>query len=128
MFVQKWVDYSEKYGLGYQLSDGTYGIHFNDATKILLQPPKLFYIERDRTGTSRKDTITEFTQENFPSEIKKKVDIAKHFSKYFQKPQNSAKVSKLLAPSTAEPQSTIYVKKWHKTSHGIFFCLSNQLV
>ncbi len=32
----RWVDYSKKYGLGYSLSDGRYGVFFNDATKILL--------------------------------------------------------------------------------------------
>ena len=30
----KWVDYTSKYGLGYRLSDGTFGVVFNDATKM----------------------------------------------------------------------------------------------
>lgn len=34
--VTKWVDYSFKYGLGYQLSNGTVGVFFNDHTKIAL--------------------------------------------------------------------------------------------
>ena len=36
VYVKKWVDYSSKYGLGYLLSDGTTGIYFNDATKMVL--------------------------------------------------------------------------------------------
>jgi polo-like kinase 1 len=36
VYVKKWVDYSSKYGLGYLLSDGTTGIHFNDSTKMVL--------------------------------------------------------------------------------------------
>jgi polo-like kinase 1 len=36
IYVKKWVDYSSKYGLGYLLSDGTTGIYFNDATKMVL--------------------------------------------------------------------------------------------
>ena len=36
IYVKKWVDYSSKYGLGYLLSDGTTGIYFNDATKMLI--------------------------------------------------------------------------------------------
>lgn len=34
--VQKWVDYSSKYGMGYILSDGQFGVNFNDGTKMLL--------------------------------------------------------------------------------------------
>jgi hypothetical protein len=33
-FVQRWVDYSQKYGLGYMLSDRSTGVIFNDQTKI----------------------------------------------------------------------------------------------
>ena len=35
-WVSKWVDYSDKYGLGYQLSDGSVGVLFNDATRLLM--------------------------------------------------------------------------------------------
>jgi hypothetical protein len=34
--ISKWVDYSYKYGLGYQLSDGSVGVLFNDNTKMVL--------------------------------------------------------------------------------------------
>lgn len=36
VWVSKWVDYSDKYGFGYQLSDDTIGVIFNDVTKLLL--------------------------------------------------------------------------------------------
>ena len=48
--VVKFVDFSSKYGLGYMLSNGSYGVLFNDSTKIILHP-NLFhfdYIERSR--------------------------------------------------------------------------------
>ena len=35
-WVAKWVDYSDKYGLGYQLSDGSVGVLFNDQSRLLL--------------------------------------------------------------------------------------------
>jgi len=35
-WVAKWVDYSDKYGLGYQLCDNSIGVLFNDSTRILL--------------------------------------------------------------------------------------------
>ena len=48
--VIKFVDFSSKYGLGYMLSNGSYGVLFNDSTKIILHP-NLFhfdYIERSK--------------------------------------------------------------------------------
>ena len=33
--VKKWIDYSSKYGIGYVLNNGNFGVYFNDSTKIL---------------------------------------------------------------------------------------------
>ncbi len=33
-FIAKWIDYSNKYGFGFQLSDKSIGILFNDNTRI----------------------------------------------------------------------------------------------
>jgi hypothetical protein len=38
IFITKWIDYTNKYGLGYQLRDGSSGVYFNDATIIVLAP------------------------------------------------------------------------------------------
>lgn len=35
-WISKWVDYSDKYGFGYQLNDNSVGVVFNDKTKIIL--------------------------------------------------------------------------------------------
>jgi len=35
-WVSKWVDYSDKYGLGYQLCDNSVGVLFNDSTRVIL--------------------------------------------------------------------------------------------
>ena len=37
-WVNKWVDYSSKYGLGYLLSNGFSGVFFNNSSKIILNP------------------------------------------------------------------------------------------
>ena len=36
LWVSKWVDYSDKYGLGYQLCDESVGVLFNDSTRLIL--------------------------------------------------------------------------------------------
>ena len=35
-WISKWVDYSDKYGLGYQLNNGSVGVLFNDTTRMLM--------------------------------------------------------------------------------------------
>ena len=40
LLVTKWVDYSNKYGFGAQLSDGSVTVRFNDCTKIAISPGK----------------------------------------------------------------------------------------
>jgi len=35
-WISKWVDYSDKYGFGYQLCDEGMGVMFNDTTKLLM--------------------------------------------------------------------------------------------
>lgn len=39
-WISKWVDYSDKYGFGYQLNDDSVGVMFNDHTKIVLLADK----------------------------------------------------------------------------------------
>nr|CAD7601909.1 unnamed protein product [Timema genevievae] len=36
VWVAKWVDYSDKYGFGYQLSDDSVGVVFNDCSKLTM--------------------------------------------------------------------------------------------
>lgn len=38
IWISKWVDYSDKYGFGYQLCDESVGVMFNDSTKLILLP------------------------------------------------------------------------------------------
>ena len=41
VFIVSWVDYCNKYGMGYALTDGSVGVHFNDSTTIVLAPDKM---------------------------------------------------------------------------------------
>ncbi len=40
VFIVSWVDYCNKYGMGYALTDGSIGVHFNDSTTMVLAPAK----------------------------------------------------------------------------------------
>jgi len=40
VFIVSWVDYCNKYGMGYALTDGSVGVHFNDSTTLILAADK----------------------------------------------------------------------------------------
>lgn len=40
VFIVSWVDYCNKYGMGYALTDGSVGVHFNDSTSLVLSGGK----------------------------------------------------------------------------------------
>lgn len=42
VFIVSWVDYCNKYGMGYALTDGSVGVHFNDSTTLVLSPDKKY--------------------------------------------------------------------------------------
>lgn len=60
-WVTKWVDYSNKYGFGYQLSDHTVGVLFNNGTHMSLLSDKK-YVEDPRFLFSLK--IIDFMKTN----------------------------------------------------------------
>ena len=35
-WIGKWVDYSDKYGFGYTLCDGSSGVLFNDGSRMMM--------------------------------------------------------------------------------------------
>ncbi|THG95301.1 hypothetical protein EW026_g6329 [Hermanssonia centrifuga] len=82
VFIVSWVDYCNKYGMGYALTDGSLGVHFNDTTTIVLSPDKMHfdYISSRRNGTVyvRKS----YTISEYPEDLKTKVYLLKHFERY----------------------------------------------
>lgn len=40
VFIVSWVDYCNKYGMGYALTDGSVGVHFNDSSSVVLSADK----------------------------------------------------------------------------------------
>ncbi|PPQ72561.1 hypothetical protein CVT24_004890 [Panaeolus cyanescens] len=82
VFIVSWVDYCNKYGMGYALTDGSVGVHFNDSTTLVLSPDKIHfdYITSRRQGSVyvRKN----YSLEVYPEDLKNKVYLLKHFQKY----------------------------------------------
>ena len=146
--VTKFVDFSSKYGLGYMLSNGSYGVLFNDSTKIILHP-NLFhfdYIERPKqqptlnsNGQATEsviDQVSQFDFFNYPEAINKKVVLLQHFKSYLDGNQKFKPLEQNFTKENA-PQRTptddnnanlVYIKKWKRAKKAILLRNTNKVI
>ncbi|ORY85688.1 kinase-like domain-containing protein [Protomyces lactucae-debilis] len=106
LYVSKWVDYSHRYGLGYQLSNGTTGVSFNDGTTIIqhdTQQSSSFEFLPASEGSQAVQPEA-YTMTQVPEHLRKKVSLLKHFRGYMTAHLNSAANS---TPVTGT-QQTVY--------------------
>lgn len=146
-WVKKWVDYSSKYGLGYLLSNGFFGVFFNDSSKIILEPKTGAFNYIERRVTDKQEVITSHTLVDYPKDLHKKVTLLQHFKSYLEGDQknstnqnektgnegnnvnnNSETQGDTTGTSNKPAGVYVYVKKWMRTRHAIMFRLSNKIV
>lgn len=121
-WVSKWVDYSDKYGLGYQLCDTSVGVLFNDSTRMLLGSDEmsLQYINRD--------TREEFyTLSSHPDSLIKKVTLLKYFRSYMSEHLLKAGGSAGERP-VEEGVRLPHLRAWFRTRSAIILHLSNGIL
>ncbi|KAJ3058643.1 Cell cycle serine/threonine-protein kinase cdc5/MSD2, partial [Podochytrium sp. JEL0797] len=136
LFIIKWIDYSNKYGLGYQLQDGSIGVYFNDSTSILLAADEehieyLYYETGRDGGAGTKMHRRPYTMSAHPEELKKKVTLLKHFGGYMQENLFKGVAGEETGRSETAPYKTsdlTFLTKYLRTKHGVIFRLSNQVV
>jgi len=118
--VEHWADYSSKYGLGYQLNNGCFGVYFNDSTKIIVDPngEEFYYFVKDNFNCYH---INNYPKDN--KDLNKKVILLNYYKKYFEK-QYKSKINDI---KKSENKPYIYVKKWKRSKQAIYFSLSNRI-
>jgi polo-like kinase 1 len=81
VYVKKWIDYTNKYGIGYKLSNEGFGVYFNDNTKIVLMPDmeSVFYVQKFQ---GQQESQELYSIQQYPAELKKKVVLLLHFKNY----------------------------------------------
>ncbi|OCU00440.1 serine/threonine-protein kinase PLK2 [Xenopus laevis] len=79
LWVTKWVDYSNKYGFGYQLSDDCVGVLFNDGSHIIFNP----HLRKVCYSTSSSEHVT-FPEWSPPCRMDIKMRILQFFCEYMQ--------------------------------------------
>ncbi|OLL24803.1 Serine/threonine-protein kinase plo1 [Neolecta irregularis DAH-3] len=123
LFITKWVDYSNRYGLGYQLSDGSVGVYFNDSTSVILSPDEhnLDYITASSSSGLRRMPCT---MTSHPTELVKKVYLLKHFKGYMM--QNLCKADAGSTVRTVENAG--FMTHYLRTRMAIMFRFSNRSI
>jgi hypothetical protein len=85
VYVERWVDYSSKYGLGYLLSNTTVGVYFNDNSKIISHINDELNISYHSIQVEGAEIeIQKINLEKFPEKLTKKITLFKHFKKFFK--------------------------------------------
>uniref|UniRef100_A0A0N5AIQ0 Serine/threonine-protein kinase PLK n=1 Tax=Syphacia muris TaxID=451379 RepID=A0A0N5AIQ0_9BILA len=118
-WVSKWVDYSDKYGLGYQLCDNSIGVIFNDNTKLVLNAAgeQVQYTERDNSERY-------FVLSSYPQELHKKITLLKYFRNYMQ--EHLQKTGANMAPREGDELARLpYLRTWFRTRSAIILHMSN---
>ncbi|KAM4706809.1 inactive serine/threonine-protein kinase PLK5 [Discoglossus pictus] len=79
LWVTKWVDYSNKYGFGYQLSDSCTGVLLSGGSHIALSP----HLGKVCYSTSSREHIT-FPEWSPPCSLEEKMKVLRFFTEYMQ--------------------------------------------
>ncbi|CAG8493340.1 1571_t:CDS:10 [Ambispora leptoticha] len=121
VFITKWMDYSTKFGIGYELTDGTVGMHLNDKSTLVLSPDELHF---EFISSRLKRSL--YTLEDYPDALAKKVGLLKNFKSALAKPMFKTYPYSYVDKNRTE--GMIFLTKYTKTAHGILFRLSNRVV
>lgn len=82
--VSKWIDYSNKYGFGYKLSDGTVGVIFNDRVRVCQRGDGLTREVIDERGNRVYSGSVINNNQSPPSQFHNHTKIMEHFSRYME--------------------------------------------
>ncbi|XP_072337269.1 serine/threonine-protein kinase PLK1 [Scyliorhinus torazame] len=121
-WVSKWVDYSDKYGLGYQLCDNSVGVLFNDSTRLIMynDGESLQYIDRDMT-----ESYLNFR--SYPPSLSKKATLLKYFRNYMS--EHLLKAGANITPREGDELARLpFLRIWFRTRSAIVLHLSNGTV
>ncbi|XP_020660439.3 serine/threonine-protein kinase PLK1 [Pogona vitticeps] len=121
-WVSKWVDYSDKYGLGYQLCDNSVGVLFNDSTRLIMynDGDNLQYIEQNGSESY-------FNVRSYPETFTKKITLLNYFQNYMS--EHLLKAGANITPREGDELARLpYLRTWFRTRSAIVLHLSNGTV
>uniref|UniRef100_A0A131Z160 Serine/threonine-protein kinase PLK n=1 Tax=Rhipicephalus appendiculatus TaxID=34631 RepID=A0A131Z160_RHIAP len=121
-WLSKWLDYTDKYGLGYQLCDNSIGVVFNDNTRVIL-------LGNGQSVTFVDEECIEHyhTLEQYPSSLEKKITLLKYFCTYMT--QYLLTTGADVSPRECDNLVRLpCLRAWLRTKSAIAFYLTNGTV
>ncbi|KAI8142710.1 kinase-like domain-containing protein [Fennellomyces sp. T-0311] len=123
VFLDKWVDFTAKYGLCYSLTDDTHGVFFTDATTLLSKDDGTYqYVVHD-TSPVTKHT---YSTNEIPAELKKKVYLMTRFKEHMN--SKLARMADNMPVVTDSEGTWTFLSKYIVSEHALVFRLSNGVV
>uniref|UniRef100_A0A8P4KDI7 Serine/threonine-protein kinase PLK n=1 Tax=Dicentrarchus labrax TaxID=13489 RepID=A0A8P4KDI7_DICLA len=121
-WISKWVDYSDKYGLGYQLCDNSVGVLFNDYTRLIM------YADGDSLQYIDKAAAESYLSvRSFPATLNKKITLLKYFRNYMS--EHLLKAGANIARREGDELARLpYLSLWFRTKSAIVLHLTNGTV
>ncbi|KAG5847685.1 serine/threonine-protein kinase PLK3 [Anguilla anguilla] len=117
VWVTKWVDYSNKYGFGYQLSNQNIGVLFNEGTHLSLSDQRRtvnYYLTNNKHFTFQASAV--------PEQLRGQMQIVEYMATYME--QNLMEGGDLHS-SDQSPSTSPLLLQWVKTDHALLMLFSN---
>ncbi|KAG9393923.1 Polo-like kinase 1 [Carpediemonas membranifera] len=140
-FLVSWVDYTNRYGFGYQLASGSVGVYFNDHSKIIYSADRTFFEYHEKEPDPANPGALRETQERlYPDRtnlespthrLRKKYSLLKYFTDYLDKHTMFPVSQDVRVRNTDKFRSPdsplVYVRKYMRTSSSqLVFRFSNR--
>ncbi|XP_042907236.1 serine/threonine-protein kinase PLK1 [Parasteatoda tepidariorum] len=116
-FISKWVDYSNKYGFAFQLSNHSFGVMFNDSTRMSMSANRSKVEFYDTNGKS-----STYSHSNIPSHLEPKFTLFKDFAEYMD--ENLSEGGELQSQDLVRKKIP-YMKRWLRTANAVVMQLSS---
>ncbi|KAF4072491.1 hypothetical protein AMELA_G00263610 [Ameiurus melas] len=116
-WVTKWVDYSNKYGFGYQLADNTVGVLFNSGTHMSLLADKTTVLQHAEMGQCAVMYTTDV-----PENCVGQVTILKYFAHYME--ENLMDGGDMVIDTDAE-KPRLYLLQWLKSDRALMMLFND---
>lgn len=117
LLVTKWIDYSNKFGFGFQLSDRTVGVLFNDATHLSFSPDRLRLEYRDNHGS-----MEAHAPSSMPASLQEKYGLLKYFAHYME--ENLTEGGDVPKGPARKKKPLVHLQRWMRTDRAVIMQLS----
>ncbi|GAA6093396.1 serine/threonine-protein kinase PLK3 isoform X1 [Tachysurus ichikawai] len=118
VWVTKWVDYSNKYGFGYQLSNQNVGVLFNEGTHLSLCDQRRvvrYCLTNNKHFTFQADAL--------PEQLQSQKHIVELMANYME--QNLMEGGDLGCEDQPSPSDCPLLLQWMKTDHALVMLFNN---